>query len=60
MTRRAGSADLPLYAGGVPPWLAERMATLGAIITQAMVHHYGCEEFCGGCRIRSGSNRLAP
>jgi hypothetical protein len=41
MARRAGSADLQLPGGRVPPWLASRMATLGAIITQAIVHHYG-------------------
>ena len=29
----------------MPPWLASRMATLGAIIAQAIVHHYGREEF---------------
>ena len=45
MARRTGSADLPLHGGHVPPWLASRMATLGAIITQAIVHHYGREEF---------------
>ena len=45
MTRRTGSADLPLHGGRVPPWLAERMASLGAIITQAVVQHYGRDEF---------------
>src|SRR5436305_3726979 len=45
MARRTGSADLPLHGGRVPPWLAERMALLGAIITQAVVHHYGRDEF---------------
>jgi hypothetical protein len=45
MTRRTGSADLPLHSGRVPAWLASRMATLGAIVTQAIVHHYGREEF---------------
>ena len=45
MTRRTGSADLPLHGGRVPPWLASRMATLGAVITQAIVHHYGRDEF---------------
>ena len=45
MTRRTGSADLPLHGGRVPPWLTERMASLGGIITQAIVHHYGREEF---------------
>src|SRR6202453_2990623 len=43
--RRAGSADLPLHNGRVPQWLAERMARLGAIIAQAVIHHYGREEF---------------
>jgi hypothetical protein len=29
----------------VPPWLAKRMTALGAVITQAIVHHYGRQEF---------------
>jgi uncharacterized protein len=45
MAKRSGSADLPLHSGRVPPWLASRMATLGAVITQAIVHHYGRDEF---------------
>jgi hypothetical protein len=45
MARRTGSADLPLHGGRVPPWLATRMASLGAIITQAVVHHYGRDAF---------------
>jgi hypothetical protein len=45
MTRRAGSADLPLHGGRVPAWLATRMARLGAIIAEAIVHHYGRDEF---------------
>src|SRR5438067_10628844 len=45
MTRRTGSADLPLHGGRVPPWLAARMAQLGAVICQAIVHHYGRDEF---------------
>jgi hypothetical protein len=45
MARRTGSADLPLHRGRVPQWLAERMAVLGAVITQAIVHHYGRDEF---------------
>jgi hypothetical protein len=44
MTRRAGSADLPLHGGRVPPWLAERMTRLGAVMSQAIVHHYGRDE----------------
>jgi hypothetical protein len=42
---RAGSADLPLHGGRVPAWLGQRMSRLGAVITQAIVHHYGREEF---------------
>src|SRR3982751_1002608 len=45
MTRRSGSADLPLHGGRVPPWLGERMTRLGTVITEAIVHHYGREEF---------------
>jgi hypothetical protein len=45
MARRTGSADLPLHGGRVPPWLAGRMASLGAIVTEAIVHHYGRDEF---------------
>src|SRR3981189_1243936 len=45
MTRRTGSADLPLHGGRFPQWLAQRMATLGAIVCQAIVHHYGPDEF---------------
>ena len=44
MASRAGSADLPLHGGRVPPWLAERMTRLGAVISQAVVHHYGRDE----------------
>ncbi len=45
MARRTGSADLPLHGGRVPAWLATRMSSLGAIITQAIVHRYGRDEF---------------
>src|SRR5271168_2322515 len=45
MARRAGSADLPLHNGRVPAWLGQRMARLGAVIAEAIVHHYGREEF---------------
>ena len=45
MARRTGSADLPLHGGRVPPWLATRMSSLGAVIAQAIVHHYGRDEF---------------
>jgi len=45
VTRRSGSADLPLHHGRVPAWLGQRMTRLGAVITQAIVHHYGRDEF---------------
>lgn len=44
MARRAGSADLPLHGGYVPQWLADRMTRLGAVMSQAIVHHYGRDE----------------
>lgn len=44
MAQRAGSADLPLHNGRVPGWLAGRMARLGAVIAQAIVHAYGRDE----------------
>ena len=45
MARRAGSADLPLHNGRVPAWLAQRMAKLGAVIAEAIILHYGRDEF---------------
>jgi hypothetical protein len=33
-----------LHGGRVPPWLAERMARLGAVVSQTIVHHYGRDE----------------
>lgn len=45
MGQRAGSADLPLHHGRVPAWLGQRMARLGAVVTEAIVHHYGRDEF---------------
>ena len=42
---RTGSASLPLHGGHVPAWLSSRMARLGRVITEAIVHHYGAEEF---------------
>jgi hypothetical protein len=47
MTKRAGFADLPLHGGRVPAWLAQRMARLGRLITEAVVLHYGTDEFLG-------------
>jgi uncharacterized protein len=45
MARRSGSADLPLHGGRVPLWLADRMTRLGGVITEAIVQHYGRDEF---------------
>ncbi len=44
MSRRTGSADLPLHGGRVPRWLADRMTRLGALMAQAIVHEYGRDE----------------
>lgn len=44
MSKRAGSADLPLHGGRVPAWLGRRMTALGTVMTQAIVHHYGRDE----------------
>src|SRR5688572_130246 len=39
--KRSGTADLPLHGGRVPAWLATRMTTLGAAISESIIHHYG-------------------
>lgn len=44
MSRRSGSADLPLHGGRVPRWLADRMTRLGALMAEAIVHEYGRDE----------------
>src|SRR4051812_23492375 len=44
MAKRSGSADLPLHGGRVPAWLGERMTRLGAVMAEAIVHHYGRDE----------------
>jgi uncharacterized protein len=44
MTRRSGSADLPLHGGRVPAWLGQRMTRLGAVIAEAIVLEYGRDE----------------
>ena len=44
MATRTGCADLPLHSGHVPHWLATRMASLGRVIVEAIVHHYGRDE----------------
>lgn len=45
MVKKTGFANLPLHYGRVPSWLADRMTKLGAIISQAIIYHYGREEF---------------
>ena len=45
MAKRSGSADLPLHGGRVPAWLGERMTRLGTVMTEAIVHHYGRDEY---------------
>ena len=60
MTRRAGSADLPLHGGRVPKWLADRMTRLGAVIGEADRRiNTAATNSCAGWRIRSGSSRSA-
>src|ERR1700726_1518023 len=49
MALRAGTANLPLHGGQVPRWLADRMIRLGAVIGEAIVHHYGRDELL--CRL---------
>jgi hypothetical protein len=44
MAGKTGSALLPLHGGHVPSWLADRMTRLGAVMSQAIVHHYGRDE----------------
>lgn len=45
MVQKTGIANLPLHYGRVPSWLADRMTKLGAIMSQAIIHHYGRDEF---------------
>lgn len=44
MSQRTGTATLPLHGGQVPAWLTARMAALGRVIVEAIVHHYGRDE----------------
>jgi uncharacterized protein len=44
VAQRAGFADLPLHGGRVPAWLAQRMARLGRLICEVIVHEYGTDE----------------
>jgi hypothetical protein len=59
MTRRAGSADLPLHGGHVPRWLADRMTRLGAVACQAIVHHYGRGDGSSGDSCEEQKRNLA-
>jgi len=45
MRGRTGTAVLPLHWGNVPAWLGARMASLGRVITEAIVLHYGRDEY---------------
>src|SRR3982075_4382385 len=45
MARRTGSADLPLHGGRVSPRFKSCLDSLGALVCQAIVHHYGRDEF---------------
>jgi hypothetical protein len=45
MQQRTGTANLPLHGGHVPKWLSTRMAALGRVIAEAIVHEYGRDEF---------------
>jgi uncharacterized protein len=44
MHQRTGTANLPLHGGHVPAWLSSRMASLGRVIVEAIVHEYGRDE----------------
>ena len=58
MSRRTGTADLPLHGGRVPRWLADRMTRLGAVMSEAIVHHYGRDimrqAWAGAIHVRPG------
>jgi hypothetical protein len=45
MGARTGSADLPLHGGRVPQWLGQRMQRLARVVTEAVVHEYGRDDF---------------
>jgi hypothetical protein len=42
--KRSGVADLPLHAGRVPAWLAERMVKLGTAVSESILYQYGPSE----------------
>jgi uncharacterized protein len=43
--QRSGVANLPLHGGHIPQWLADRMASLGSSITEAIIRDYGAPAF---------------
>jgi len=43
--KKTGYTDLPLHYGTVPRWLSNRMADLVRLITEAIVHNQGKDEF---------------
>src|SRR4051794_17298326 len=45
VTRRSGSADLPLHGGRVPAWLGDRMTRLGTLIAETIVLNEGRDAF---------------
>ena len=42
---QTGTATLPLHYGRVPAWLSSRMASLGRVITEAVILQYGRDEY---------------
>src|SRR4051812_46758698 len=45
MTKRSGSADLPLHGGRVPAWLGDRMTRLGTLIAETIILNEGRDAF---------------
>lgn len=43
--KRAGTADLALMGGGIPPWLFQRMTALTLPVVESIVLNYGREHF---------------
>ena len=59
MAARTGTANLPLHGGRVPAWLSSRMAALGRVIAEAIVHEYGRDEAVHRSRLHRGK-RTTP
>ncbi len=58
MSRRSGSADLPLHGGRVPAWLGQRMTRLGAVIAQAIVLERGRIVHASPSEVLAGDEEL--